>query len=150
MYVRPPNNNHSELKLPENYSGNAFSRFSAYADMPPPVKAPLLKNEPRIGEESTTPHETFEAPHEKSQEVVALVRKQADNDGEKNESTGGSLLSSLLPNFDLSKHFPFGHGIGGEELLILAIMLIVFVSGNDRGEVDSELLLLLGLLLFAG
>ena len=61
-----------------------------------------------------------------------------------------SLFSSLLPRTDLSRHFPFGHGIGSEELLILAVMLMVFLSGNERGEVDSEFLLLLGLLLFAG
>lgn len=150
MYVRPPNNTPSELKLPENYSGNAFTRFSPYGDMPPPARAPILKGdapsmrdlpyepepepEPKIEREprdvSSDPHPTF---------------KQ-----DAREEKKGSLLSSLLPDFDLSKHFPFGHGIGGEELLILAVMLIVFVSGNDRGEVDSELLLLLGLLLFAG
>lgn len=61
-----------------------------------------------------------------------------------------SIFSSLLPRSDLSKHFPFGHGIGSEELLILAVMLMVFLSGNEKGEVDSEFLLLLGLLLFAG
>lgn len=148
MYVRPPNNNHSELKLPENYSGNAFSRFSAYADMPPPVKTPMPKSEVRANENNAPLKETYEDYQTEPQEIVALVKQQSDGDRDKN--TGGSLLSSLLPNFDLSKHFPFGHGIGSEELLILAIMLIVFVSGNDRGEVDSELLLLLGLLLFAG
>ena len=147
MYVRPPNNNLSELKLPENYSGNAFSRFSAYADMPPPAKAPQQKNEPGGVEDNLSRRETADNYPEEPQEVVAVVKRQGDST---DKSSGGSLLSSLLPNFDLSKHFPFGHGIGGEELLILAIMLIVFVSGNDRGEVDSELLLLLGLLLFAG
>lgn len=147
MYVRPPNNNHSELKLPENYSGNAFSRFSAYADMPPPAKAMQQRSESSIGEDNPPHRETVDNYTEEAQELVAVVKRQSDST---DKSSGGSLLSSLLPNFDLSKHFPFGHGIGGEELLILAVMLIVFVSGNDRGEVDSELLLLLGLLLFAG
>ena len=63
---------------------------------------------------------------------------------------GTSIFSSLLPRGNLSSHFPFGHGIGSEELLILAVMLMVFLSGNECGEVDSEFLLLLGLLLFAG
>jgi hypothetical protein len=40
--------------------------------------------------------------------------------------------------------------LGSEELLILAIMLLIFLSGNERGEVDNEALLLLGFLLFAG
>ena len=108
----------------------------------------MPKSEVRANENNAPLKETYEDYRTEPQEVVALVKQQSDGDRDKN--TGSSLLSSLLPNFDLSKHFPFGHGIGGEELLILAVMLIVFVSGNDRGEVDSELLLLLGLLLFAG
>ena len=44
MYVRPPNSNRTEFKLPENYSGNAFNRFSTYADMPPPTKTPINRS----------------------------------------------------------------------------------------------------------
>lgn len=152
MYVRPPNSSRAEFKLPENYSGNAFNRFSAYGDMPPPVKAPLVKNEsPQsnqpIKEEAHNRGASLEAEtvhNNTSIEVIPTFREHTP------EEKKDSLLSSLLPDLDLSKHFPFGHGIGSEEILILAIMLIIFVSGNERGEVDSELLLLLGILLFAG
>jgi hypothetical protein len=148
MYVRPPNSSRAEFKLPENYSGNAFNRFSTYADMPPPTKTPINKVE-----SSQTKDESYEtggySPSETLLEGAHNETSQIPR-GEAHEEKRGSLLSSLLPDFDLSRHFPFGHGIGSEEILILAVMLIVFVSGNERGEVDSELLLLLGLLLFAG
>ena len=61
-----------------------------------------------------------------------------------------SLLSALIPKGSISGNFPFGHGIGSEELLILGIMLLVYLSGSDRGEIDGEFIVLLGLLLFAG
>lgn len=66
------------------------------------------------------------------------------------ESPAPSLLSSLIPKGSVSGNFPFGHGIGGEELLILGIMLLVYLSGAERGEIDGEFIILLGLLLFAG
>jgi hypothetical protein len=53
--------------------------------------------------------------------------------------------------FDLA-HFPFGHGIGFEELLILGLILF-FLHENadceDRGDLD-ETVILLGLLLLLG
>lgn len=66
------------------------------------------------------------------------------------QQKNSSLLSSLIPSISPSKSFPFGHGIGGEELLILGVMLLIFLSGSESGEVDSEFIILLGLLLFAG
>ena len=148
MYVRPPNSNHSELKLPENYSGNAFTRFSPYSDMPPPLKTAPKRNEPALAEEISPEENNYTDYAPKPENPTASPVSKVD--GVSNGAKSASLLSSLLPDFDLSRHFPFGHGIGGEELLILSVMLIIFVSGNERGEVDSELLLLLGLLLFAG
>ena len=68
----------------------------------------------------------------------------------KQEHKNPSLLSSLIPSFSPLKSFPFGHGIGGEELLILGVMLLIFLSGSESGEIDSEFIILLGMLLFAG
>ena len=55
------------------------------------------------------------------------------------------------PLFDLSR-FPFGHGIGFEELLILGLILFFIREGTqceDRGDLD-ETVILLGLLLLLG
>ena len=65
-------------------------------------------------------------------------------------SSSPSLLSALIPKGSISGNFPFGHGIGSEELLILGIMLLIYLSGSERGEIDGEFIVLLGLLLFAG
>lgn len=148
MYFRPPNNKNA-VKLPENYSGSVFSRHSQYSEMPPPIRtqAPRQDIHP------------FDLPVEEMREDVPQyqettvnesIEEQEDIKDTDTRSVGSSIFSSLLPRGNLSSHFPFGHGIGTEELLILAVMLLVFLSGNENGEVDSEFLLLLGLLLFAG
>ncbi len=50
-------------------------------------------------------------------------------------------------------HFPFGHGLGFDEILILGLILLLLRENEpdsaDRGDLD-ETLLLLGLLLFLG
>ena len=47
-------------------------------------------------------------------------------------------------------HFPFGHGLGTEEwLLIGLILLLLREAGPDRGDLD-ETVILLGLLLLGG
>ena len=152
MYVRPNNIGGRPIKLPENYSGNAFSNHSPYSDMPPPTRTTQARETPAL--EPIRHRETTEsAQSEDRVEDFTTDKNIPEIKEEKNASPAlpsSSIFSSLLPRSDLSRHFPFGHGIGSEELLILAVMLLVFLSGNERGEIDSEFLLLLGLLLFAG
>ena len=151
MYVRPSNTGARSIKLPENYSGNAFSSHSHYSDMPPPARMMQPKSdipfEGNMREADNTP-DHMEIRHDTTEAVGAGEEKNSVS--ESKSVPVSSLFSTLLPHTDISKHFPFGHGIGSEELLILAVMLMVFLSGNDQCEVDSEFLLLLGLLLFAG
>ena len=84
----------------------------------------------------------------------AHSQKLPDSAGSAEKPDGkkaGSLFQTLLPPIGrLEEHFPFGHGIGSEEMLIMAMMLLVYLSGEDGQKPDNELLLLLGLLLFAG
>ena len=165
MYVKPSANRYG-MKLPENYSGNAFSNQSPYSEMPPPARMPTQRQDMTIPDvpmrdipteeyhqEFVSPHfpreaeeESYDASHDEHyDESFAEPRQKTQN-----MPASPSIFSSLLPKGGLSTHFPFGHGIGSEELLILAVMLMVFLSGNETGEVDSEFILLLGLLLFAG
>ena len=147
MYVRPSNTGARSIKLPENYSGNAFSSHSPYSDMPPPTRA----TQPRGDVPFEPPlHQETESVNEHTIETFAEEERDIGGSNVPESLPASSIFSSLLPRTDLSRHFPFGHGIGSEELLILAVMLMVFLSGNEKGEVDSEFLLLLGLLLFAG
>lgn len=134
MYTRVPDKKPSAgtVKIPENYSGNAFSpkslevteeRFSPpiEIDDSPPVTKSLPNSDKAL--ENTIP-ETQKASSERS------------------------ILPSLFPSKSLKNHFPFGHGIGSEELLILGVMSIIFFS--DQKEPDGELIMLLALLLFSG
>lgn len=150
MYVRSSNSPKGPMRIPENYSGNAFSPSSQYSEMPPPVRQPMPRPAPRSADIS--PDEIGAHAAASAQENIAKPPHESIEET-RNESTvtaGASIFSSLLPSLGTSSHFPFGHGFGSEELLILAVMLLVLISGNEQGETDGELLMLLGLLLFAG
>ena len=151
MYVRPPSSRSNSVKIPENYSGNAFSRQPIYSEMPPPTRTQAARQEISQAEK---PINLDIPPEETSDNFTLPTYNDLENTTaeptEKTTAPTSSIFSSLLPRGALSTHFPFGHGIGSEELLILAVMLLVFLSGNETGEMDSEFILLLGLLLFAG
>ncbi len=158
MYVRPPSSNRSGIRLPENYSGSAFTRQdNTYSEMPPPLRTPTPRYDARMSDippRSDIPLDEIKQdfappPPYENEEAYEVQNKKAEDESSA-LSASASIFSSLLPKGGLGNHFPLGHGIGSEELLILAVMLMVFLSGNESGEVDSEFILLLGLLLFAG
>ena len=123
MYSRYPNYRFGGIKIPENYSGNAFSEATekaseqgAYDDVPESI--------------------------EEASEVTAKVAPEDE------KSVSAALLDrkKRLPfgfNFNLGRIFSGGFGF--EELLLIAIILLV--SQNDSGD---ELILFLALLLFVG
>lgn len=164
------------VRVPENYSGNAFSSLRQNP-MPPPARKPppqsdippsafeIEKDERDISPEAryvppqtdglSTVEETVqhnddtdeEQANESALETAVMSRPESQRD----ERKKNDLFSSILPaGFTLTDKFPFGHGIGSEEILILAIMLMVYLSGLEKGETDNEFILLLGFLLFAG
>lgn len=176
MYVRPPAESRGRVKIPENYSGHAFRDQSPFGDMPPPthIDNPVRRersngqatdDRPPYHSPSPPPQDDREDPlddafpdystHEsdlyhgnEDERPRVSDSETSKKDAENSQKT--SIFSSLLPSSTSgARHFPFGHGIGSEEILILAIMLLVYLSG-DGDEPDNELLLLLGFLLFAG
>ena len=173
MYVRPPDPNRQRIKIPENYSGHAFRECPGYTDMPPPTRIDLPPSEkaPLNGEKHNdnpdlSPQDISRVEEtDVSRDLTPSAASSPDTDPQGNEDRSAlpipasvrkespktSLFSSLFPvGVGASTHFPFGHGIGSEEMLILAMMLLVFLSTSDDGGTDNELMLLLGLLLFAG
>ncbi len=135
MYSRSPSDRDS-IRIPENYSGNAF-RTDVY-------------NEPVNQEETQEKTEDITQPTPPQFPVMVPNNEKQDPDfNEKANPPQKSIFSSLLPSQATSSHFPFGHGIGSEELFILGIMLLVYTS-NDNKPVDNELLMLLCILLFSG
>ena len=162
MYVRSNGNGRDRVRVPENYSGHAFRDQNPYGDMPPPARIPPSSayqkekiERSQEFEERTSPdynteiEEEFiptaeeEGEEKDGKESAPVFSQDSDTKGGERSS---SIFSSLLPSVSSSKRFPFGHGLGGEELLILALMLIIYLSD----EADEELLILLGFLLFAG
>ncbi len=127
MYSRYPNYRFGGIKIPENYSGNAFSE---------PTEVEVASDE--VAEEVEAV-ETVEA--EEAKEKIEAVKTSED-------SVSASLARSRrgLPfgfKFDLRRLFSGGFGF--EEILLIAVILLV--SQNDSGD---ELILLLALLLFVG
>ena len=156
MYTRQPDSKRSPMKIPENYSGHAFKAPSPYSDMPPPTHLPIPQSDWREDvTEGRSPSHTDDIIDETGPVESTLHSENSESTmldtAKKQDSRAASIFSSLLPSSILNgNHFPFGHGIGSEEILILAIMLLVYLSGEEKGEPDTEFLLMLGLLLFAG
>lgn len=161
MYARSPDPNKQSVKIPENYGGHAFSRSGAYSDMPPPARIePFQTEEGPRGKDmntsydadpySNSPDTEFEPQLDRESHKFDVYALPPEKNPEPNPpSASPSIFSSLMPpNPSSSARFPFGHGLGSEELLIIAMMLMVYLA--DGESADNELLLLLGLLLFAG
>ena len=79
----------------------------------------------------------------------------SDDPSEAEEALAASAVRpssrGWFPLFDASR-FPFGHGIGLEELLLLGLILFLLHEcgdGEERGDLD-ETVVLLGLLLLLG
>ena len=160
MYVRPPNNTTERLKVPENYRGNAFGSSGEYTDMPSPIRLPRAEYDlpPEEYREQAPiracdPHSTKDTPFSQRDNNDLIAEKSIITHTSvepPDTNTATSALSALLHQTSSSAHFPFGHGIGTEELLILGMMLLVFTHGGESGEYDNTLILLLALLLFSG
>ena len=119
MYSRYPNYRFGGIKIPENYSGNAFSESRE-----PTVEMP----------EATMP----EVPAESVEEIAPAPAVSVSADV-------GEPRRRLPFGFKFDLGGLFSGGFGFEELLIIAIILLV--SQNDSGD---ELILFLALLLFIG
>ena len=156
------------IQIPENYSGNAFTadgykitpehtQFEDFEENKKPhlspsvtpsipvVTSPLgLSDYPTNEIKEPEIKEDFQEEFEEKSEEDAV--EYTENNVFPQKPSQASLFSALLPDGIFKNNFPFGHGLGVEELLILGIMLSIYLSG----EADGELMILLGILLFAG
>lgn len=153
----------SRMQVPPNYSGHAIvdgeeRPLGQVAEAPDEVPScdlptPHFDELPRVSElgdnrrrpSVLTVPATFEEPEGEGE----------DSDGDTGEKAplASAPVSAPLRGglFDLSR-FPFGHGIGMEELLIIGLILFLLyesASCEDRGDID-ETVILLGLLLLLG
>ena len=118
---------------PPNYSGNAFP-----AEPDPDDARPRFDGLPTV---STLPARDMPPA---SEEPVSASAQEIP-------APSPDAPRFALP--DLS-HFPFGHGLGQEELLLLGLILLLLYEGRaGGGDADSDLFLtltLLGFLLVCG
>ncbi len=125
MYVRPPNYRYPpSVRVPENYGGSAFRE--------PPQSV------------VNTPQPTESAPEQQPlpEEELAIPTTEQKEESEKSEQA--SLLSPHGFRLRLGSLFGKDRGIGTEELLILALILLL--ADNDEGF--DDLILFLALLFF--
>ncbi len=127
------------LYIPPNYHGTAMtvSPSSPYVELHEPEAPP-------IPSETTVATETVRREEAPPTEEATLEAK-----GNTDLPTQPNLLQSLLS----SSHFPFGHGLGYEELLLLGLILFLMREGEENKEAEDDrtlTLLLLGALLFLG
>ena len=96
---------------------------------------------------------TFEEPDTEGEDGV----EESDMDTVPVSPSAPAQAQTSLPTtprgalFDLTR-FPFGHGIGTDELLIIGLILFLLhenASCEERGDID-ETVILLGLLLLLG
>ncbi len=154
------------MQVPPNYSGHAIvdgeeRPLGSLAESEPPADAlprdaptPYFDDLPRVsdlGDSRRRPSvltipADFEEPAEEEADETAVPTKQ----NQVAVSTAAPV--SARPSLFSLAHFPFGHGIGFEEILILGLILfLLHESGDcdDRGDLD-ETVILLGLLLLLG
>lgn len=161
LYSRYHDRPDEPLRVPENYSGYAFSGNRARQEAPPrqidvakPTPAPTksdLPPAPPPALPSAPPIEKVSKPpvHAECQKTPPeAVEDHCDHLHQKEEKAPQtkptSLSEHLLPKLG-GAGFPFGHGIGFDELLLLG--LIVLLHGSEQG---SDIILWLILLLFMG
>ena len=143
MYSRFSGKNEQVSQVPEHYGGYAFAPSSPVRAEPskPPathyfeVAAPSPKPPPM-------PHSEIPSPTESTKDLPP------------EPETPSHAVQASLPTHkpipprlfgNLGAAFPFSHGLGFEELLILGIIILL-----SQNEGESDAVLLLGLLLFCG
>ena len=164
----------ARMQVPPNYSGHAIvdgeeRPLGQIHEADPPSEAPSsdaptprFDDLPRVsdlGDSHRRPSvrtvpATFEEKQEAETADESVVPQDAVPARPMAAPTSAAVATPVSLRhglFDLSK-FPFGHGIGFEELLILGLILfLLHESGEceDRGDID-ETVILLGLLLLLG
>ncbi len=149
MYSRSKDRPNEIPRLPKHYSGCAFSQPYKVPATPIPTPPPTKSATPLYPQaQDACPQEPCQTPIEPRREPpcteVTPLPPAADCPPPPplREKLPASL-GGLFGNLGLS--FPFSHGIGFDELLIIGLMILL-----SHSEQESDILLFLGLLLFCG
>lgn len=143
MYSRYDRTPEKPLRIPDNYSGYAFADTRARQEIPRQID--VAKPTPAPPKEE---HSATTAPAEPRKTALEAISTSNNNLSAKEEKTAqreSLSLSEHISQKSIVKGFPFGHGIGFDELLLIG--LIVLLHGSEQG---SDIILWLILLLFMG
>lgn len=147
----------SRVTLPPNYSGNVFPRETPAQE--PAEPRPTAEVRPRFDDlpaVSNLPSRAADLPDGEVPDTGEHIldkaeEEQAEVDSVPARSTDVPAHSPILLD---RTHFPLGHGLGEEELLLLGlILLLLHEDGGTSSEGENDLfltVLLLGFLLFCG
>ena len=145
MYSRSKDRPDYTIQPPKHYSGWAFPPPSTRNTTPSPEAPPPASSAP-----PPFPLPTPALPLSSCEQEV----KKEKHEEEDREIPVSHQKSSSPPAFlqpfqslfgNIGNAFPFAHGLGFDEILILGLMILL--AQNDH---DPDILLLLGLLLFCG
>lgn len=171
MYSRYHNRSDTPIQVPENYGGCAFSETGGGVGSTAPMHridvakpTPLTPDEERTAPEgeiasdgapptppspdslACTLPQRREPPREETEAVQTVAHTHGQDAPDRSDRPRRDLPAPLHTLFGkLGSAFPFSHGIGFDELLILGVILLL-----ARNEDDSDLILWLVLLLFCG
>ena len=152
MYSRYHDPSERPIQIPENYGGSAFSnrRFSAPEEgrSEPMRRIDVAKPTP-LAEKTVPPGMAPPKPillppprEEHKKEAAEPTDRPVPNEKPPVPASPSALQAPLGTH---TNGFPFSHGIGFDELLIMGLILLLSRSGQE-----SDLILWLMLLLFCG
>lgn len=143
---------HQGVRIPPNYSGIAIGA-SPPDGVPPATDGLMLSQIPSSATDASPLEVDIQPESETGDQSPAFVEEQSPHSepSVKAKDTAQAKSSPLSGLFS-DQHFPFGHGIGYEELLLLGLILFLLHEGEGQGENGdlSMTVLLLGALLFFG
>lgn len=143
MYARmTPDRYARDMRVPENYGGNAFRPAPPKTAEPPARTVASSADFP--GPETAYSQESYRRLfHEPAEPQADLPPEESEVPPEPDSTTGKEQSVGLLSG-GIGKLFTgLGQGIGSEELLLLALILLT--AGDNGGD---DLFLILLLLLF--
>lgn len=142
MGVREPSYRQS-IRIPPNYSGTAVG------ETPPEGVSPA--HDGIALEDLSAKERTVQFVEGALSTDIPVSDTPAAKVTDERQASVETVTSPLTALFT-GHHFPFGHGIGREELLLLGLIFFL-LQDRDADSADPELsvtLLLLGILLFCG
>lgn len=139
MYSRYDISREKKLRLPENYGGCAFSERHTRSEPQRQLDIATPSREPHDESRKQAP---VAAPSEKPQQTLPVLSERLGERCENEACAKTSRLSDTDHKALAKKNFPFGHGIGFEEMLLIGV--IALLSESENG---NDLLLWLMLLL---